>query len=250
MTVERDPTTDRMTDPSGLPRPTARLLLRRLSTDDLEPFVAVRADTGLGRYQGWLPMTHEAALAFLEEMQAAPAWLPGVWFQLGIAERAGGRLVGDFGVCVHDGGHAEIGVTLAAEVHGRGYATEALGGLIGLLFGRPQIHRVVGIVDARNRPSARLLERAGLRHVQTLQTTFRGEACVEQVFAREREPVVLRRATLADATDLARFAARSFVDTYGAQNRPQDTAAHVELAYGPVQQAAELADPAITTLLM
>lgn len=59
----------------------------------------------------------------------------------------------------------------------------------------------------------------------------------------------IRRAAASDATALSEFAARTFRDTFGAANRPEDLALHLAAAYGPGQQARELADPAIHTLV-
>ncbi len=60
---------------------------------------------------------------------------------------------------------------------------------------------------------------------------------------------IIRRATDADAANLAELAARTFRDTFGADNRPEDLDMHVATAYGTVQQARELADPTIYTLV-
>jgi GNAT superfamily N-acetyltransferase len=59
----------------------------------------------------------------------------------------------------------------------------------------------------------------------------------------------IRRGTGADAAVLAAFAARTFTETYGAHNRPEDMRAHLEASYGVPQQARELADPGMATLL-
>jgi RimJ/RimL family protein N-acetyltransferase len=237
-------------DLSGLPRCGARVRLRRLGVDDLPAFQAHRADSELGRWQGWSLTSREATLAFLADMQHAEAWVVGRWFQLAIEEVASGRLLGDFGVCVHGDGSAEIGITLARDAQGRGLATEAIGLLISLLFERPGIDRVRGITDARHAASARLLARAGLRHMHTAQAEFRGEACIEWTFERERAPVELRPAVAADAAALAAFAAHSFEATYGDLNRPEDTHAFISTAYAPAVLGAEIADPAVTTLLL
>lgn len=61
--------------------------------------------------------------------------------------------------------------------------------------------------------------------------------------------VTMRRGSVADATELAAFAARSFKDTYSANNRPDDMQVHLAATFGPDQQAAELADPLVVTLL-
>jgi ribosomal protein S18 acetylase RimI-like enzyme len=60
----------------------------------------------------------------------------------------------------------------------------------------------------------------------------------------------IRRGQPADAGPLAAFAARLFFETFAADNRPQDLAAHVASSFGERQQALELADPDIITLLI
>jgi GNAT superfamily N-acetyltransferase len=59
-----------------------------------------------------------------------------------------------------------------------------------------------------------------------------------------------RRARPDDAAALAAFAARMFREAFGADNRPEDLAAHLTASYGPAQQAAEIADPSVVTLLV
>ena len=53
----------------------------------------------------------------------------------------------------------------------------------------------------------------------------------------------LRPATLADAAALAELGAATFVDTFGAQNRASDVAAHLAAHFGPTIQEREIADP-------
>jgi len=52
----------------------------------------------------------------------------------------------------------------------------------------------------------------------------------------------IRRALPADAAALAEFAARTFEDTFAADNEPENLAAHLASAYGLAQQSRELAD--------
>jgi ribosomal protein S18 acetylase RimI-like enzyme len=59
----------------------------------------------------------------------------------------------------------------------------------------------------------------------------------------------IRRATPADAPALAALAARTFRDTFGADNRPEDLSLHLATAYGPEQQAREIQDPSMITLV-
>lgn len=60
--------------------------------------------------------------------------------------------------------------------------------------------------------------------------------------------ITIRPATVSDADFLARLAARTFSEAFGADNRPEDLALHLATAYGVERQAAELRDPAVTTL--
>lgn len=65
----------------------------------------------------------------------------------------------------------------------------------------------------------------------------------------DRPTIRIRRAALADAAELAAFAARTFEETFGRDNRPEDTAAHLSKSFGVPQQSRELADPGVITLL-
>jgi GNAT superfamily N-acetyltransferase len=62
-------------------------------------------------------------------------------------------------------------------------------------------------------------------------------------------PLVIRRATPADAAALATFAESAFADTFAADNTPEDMAAYLAEAFGEAQQREELMDPACIVLL-
>ena len=61
--------------------------------------------------------------------------------------------------------------------------------------------------------------------------------------------VIIRRGIADDAAALGAFAARSFEDTYSAYNTHEDMLAHLAESYGEEQQAAELADPLMATIV-
>jgi len=63
-------------------------------------------------------------------------------------------------------------------------------------------------------------------------------------------PIHFRPGQPADAAGLAEIAARTFADTFGADNTPEDLQAHLQAAYGVPQQGAELADPDVRTVLV
>ena len=62
--------------------------------------------------------------------------------------------------------------------------------------------------------------------------------------------IIIRAGVATDATALAELAARTFRETFAADNRPEDLALHVAHAYGTSQQQRELVDPGVGTLLV
>ena len=61
--------------------------------------------------------------------------------------------------------------------------------------------------------------------------------------------VTIRRANPEDAGLLAELGARTFSETFAADNSPDDMATYLAASFNPAQQAAELADPASTFLI-
>ena len=133
-------------------------------------------------------MSDGAALSFLEQMEAAPLFVPGIWNQLGIAHTSTDELLGDIGICLSDDEcQPEIGISLDRHHQGLGIASRAFVGAIGFIFECTGAQRVVGITDTRNTASVRLLTRIGMRKVREYTTTFRGEACSEYEFEISRD---------------------------------------------------------------
>ena len=50
------------------------------------------------------------------------------------------------------------------------------------MFANTTATHILGITDARNTPSIRLLERLGFKGLETRQVTFREEPCSEKVY--------------------------------------------------------------------
>jgi RimJ/RimL family protein N-acetyltransferase len=145
---------------------TDRLVLRRFRPEDLDAFVAYRSDPEVARYQSWeAPYSRAEATQFLAELQATHADTPGEWFQFAVALRRTDQLIGDCGAHVEadDPRQAEIGFTVAPDHQGNGYASEAVRRLLYYLLVERGKHRVHASCDDRNRRSAALLERVGMR---------------------------------------------------------------------------------------
>jgi RimJ/RimL family protein N-acetyltransferase len=188
-----------------------RLILRTFLELDLEPFCAYRSDPEVAKYQSWeAPYPREKAAAFIHAMRAREPHEPGQWYQLAIVVRSTRLMIGDCAlhILAEDPRQAEVAFTLAPRHQGHGYATEAVRCLLDYLFEELDLHRVIGICDARNERSARLLERIGMRreahHVEC--HWMKGEWTSEYEYATLRWEWSARRGGAAprNGLDLAR----------------------------------------------
>ena len=155
-----------------------------MRTDDAPALAAYRNDSETARYQDWaVPFSTDDAARFVDK-QVATVWpLNGDWVQLAVARD--GRMIGDIAVCrSSDGMQAQIGYTLAPVHRGVGFATEAVGAVIDLLFAEG-VHRVWATLDPENIASARLLERFGFRFEgrSTHAAHVRGQWCDDLCYA-------------------------------------------------------------------
>ena len=79
-----------------------------------------------------------------------------------------------------------------------------------------------------------------------LAPTF-GVLVVDRINGMSQTPdLTIRRANPEDAGLLAELGARTFSETFTADNSPEDMAAYLAASFNPAQQTAELADPAST----
>jgi aminoglycoside 6'-N-acetyltransferase len=155
---------------------TERLILRRFTAADAEAFAAYRSDPDIARYQSWdAPLPLSEAVQKVEEFGEGDPAAPG-WFQYAVD--LDGVLIGDLGLNLDENlMQAELGFTLASAYQGRGYATEAVRGLLDDVFIERKLHRVSAECDARNAASARLLERVGFKQegLRLSNSWFKGE---------------------------------------------------------------------------
>jgi RimJ/RimL family protein N-acetyltransferase len=149
----------------ALPITTERLLLRREVPGDAPAIQAYRTLAEVNRY-----LAHGSVdVAFIrdriERVWSGPFEQDGDVLGLAVEERYTGRFVGDAVLFLrsveHRGG--EVGYALDPAHTGKGYATEAAGAVLRLGFETFGMHRIVARLDPRNVPSARVLERLGMR---------------------------------------------------------------------------------------
>lgn len=158
-----------------LPIRTERLTLRALTLDDGTDHARLMSDPDVVRYLYEDVLDSDESLAHLEKR--IPARLPDEGGWLNLAVECEGRYLGEVGVHVASAANrqCEVGYIFLPEAGGLGYATEATAVMVDLAFDRLGAHRVVGRLDARNRASARLLQRLGFR----LEGTFRENELVK-----------------------------------------------------------------------
>lgn len=75
-----------------------------------------------------------------------------------------GALIGDIGIHFFDEGRqVELGMTFDVAYQKQGFAREAMGALIAMLFNDFAKHRLTAVVDTRNTAAVNLLEKLGFR---------------------------------------------------------------------------------------
>lgn len=143
---------------------TARLIARRFQPGDLEPFVAMRSDPEVARYQGWGDYTHDHGRLFLAEMAERAPGQAG-WFQFALIDKATGRFIGDCGLDIHacDPEQGRIGYTVARPFWNRGLATEAVAALTAYAFANHALGCISASTDPAMPPPAGCLKRQATR---------------------------------------------------------------------------------------
>jgi RimJ/RimL family protein N-acetyltransferase len=170
------------------PIETERLLLRPFASGDLDALARINGDPEVVRYLYYgVRGPDELREALAEKMQLTELAQAGDRLNLAAVLAASGELVGDVSLAWRSAEHrqGEIGYLLDPAHAGNGYATEAAREMLRLGFEELGLHRIIGKLDARNEPSARVLERLGMRlESRMLQNEFvKGEWTDEVTYA-------------------------------------------------------------------
>lgn len=144
---------------------TERLCIRNLRLTDLTDFNTYRSNPEVTKYQGFDVMTIEQAEQFIRAHKDKQFGKPGEWVQYGIENKSTYKIVGDCAVKLNrvNSRIAEIGITISHIEQKKGYAKEALSGILAFLFNTQNVRRIVEIVDAENVASINLLKSLGFR---------------------------------------------------------------------------------------
>jgi RimJ/RimL family protein N-acetyltransferase len=145
---------------------TARLTLRSFAPDDFDDLYAYQSRPDVARYLRWDARDHaQVREALVRQREETALSAEGDWLTFAVVWRETGAMVGEIGLKLtsRENRQGEIGFVFNPDYHGRGLATEAAESMLMLGFDTIGWHRITGSCDARNHPSARLMERIGMR---------------------------------------------------------------------------------------
>jgi RimJ/RimL family protein N-acetyltransferase len=167
---------------------TDRLVLRPFEERDLADLFDLQSRPEIARYLYWEPRTWDEVVESLAVKIASTVVAnDGDRLGLAVTRRPEGPVIGDLTMIRHRAvdQHVEIGYVFHPDVRGQGLATEAARVLVDLAFDQCGAHRVSAALDARNAPSAALLERLGLRREAHLVRNewVKGEWTDELIYA-------------------------------------------------------------------
>ncbi len=155
-----------------LPLETPRLIMREFKKSDLKAVHAYSSLDEVARYLVWGPNTlnqsKEAIEGFLDDQRARPREI----FDVAITLKPKREVIGGVGVRITDKDNltGELGYTLHPDYWGYGLATEASYAMLDAGFNMLGLQRIVAHCDQRNKASARVMERLGMRR----EGVFRG----------------------------------------------------------------------------
>ena len=169
---------------------TPRLLLRALEKHQAETLCTLANGPKIADNTASVPSpyTLETAQDFIAGMQEK--FRSANLLNLGMHRRDSGELIGIVSLRInpaHRYGH--LGGWVAAEARNQGYAAEAATGLMDYGFTELGLHRVGSQCFSRNKESARVMEKIGLRYEGCMRGAFLKNGVHEDllVFATVRE---------------------------------------------------------------
>jgi RimJ/RimL family protein N-acetyltransferase len=148
------------------PIETERLSLRPFEAGDLDALHRLQSLPEVVLYLRWGARSRAEVAAVLEErIHQSRLADEGDTLFLALTLRDGGAMIGDVNLQLLSAANLQgkFGFVLLPEYHGQGYGREAATATLALGFDTLGLHRIAGYCDARNTPSARLMERLGMR---------------------------------------------------------------------------------------
>ena len=154
----------------GPPVRAGRVLLRMMSTDDIDDVHAYQGRADVCRYLLFEARTREQVAEQVARHAASTVLAAdGDYWQIAVVLPASAheaeRVIGDIYLTLKSRENlaGEIGWTFHPDFRGRGYATEAASAVLRRAFAELGLHRVIAELDPRNDTSIALCRRLGMR---------------------------------------------------------------------------------------
>ena len=144
---------------------TTRLLIRDFVETDLDTVYAYGSDPEVVRYMVFPPSTLEGTREHIARCMALANEQPRRGYDMGIALRSTGEIIGGItlGVVDRAAGEAAFSYLLNRAIWGQGYATEAFSEMLRFGFAQLGLQRIADGCAVENSASARVMEKCGLR---------------------------------------------------------------------------------------
>jgi RimJ/RimL family protein N-acetyltransferase len=142
---------------------TKRLIVRRLTSDDLADFCAYHADPRVREFQPGDAMSTEQAVSFLAAQSVIDERETGSWHGYAVEHAESGIMIGDIGIFLASDVEGDVGFQFHPEYHRRGYGYEAMSGFLAYVFATLGVDRITAGCDPANDASRALLARLGMR---------------------------------------------------------------------------------------
>ena len=135
---------------------------------DFDAIRAYASDPDVTRFMFHGVRTVADTYDYLERMMAAQREDPRSTWELAVVVTSVSRLVGACDLTLENVQEADLGVIFSKDAWGMGYATEAARAMVRAGFEELDLTRIFSTCDVANAASARVLEKAGLQRVATL----------------------------------------------------------------------------------
>ena len=166
---------------------TPRLHLRRPRPEDAAAMSAYRGLPEVAKYQSWETFAVADAIQLITDQLSVKPATPDSWLQLMIVLAESGLPIGDCGIhfLSNAGQQVELCITLDPCFQNRGFACEALEGVLSYVFDMLKMQRVSATTDAENKAAQKLFQRLEFRQEAHFveHIWFKGAWGSEYVFA-------------------------------------------------------------------
>ena len=154
---------------------THHLIVRVIESADRPSVHEYASDPLVVRYLEWGPNTVEETQQFIDLAIEQQQQHPRLQYDLAICRKDFNQLIGACRLQITDplSGKAEIGYCLNQKYWNRGFATEAIQGLVDYAFQHWGVSMVLASTDPDNHASIRILQKVGMKKILELNKNKR-----------------------------------------------------------------------------